>query len=238
MTKIFGHRGAAGNYPENTLLSFEKALEFGVDGLELDVHYSKDGHLVVFHDFFMKDSNEKVSDKTLAELKKILIVNGDYSDTIPALEDVLQLIVTHQNKSHKKILLNVEWKAGSVFYPDIEENSYALCTRYLDPDQLIFSSFDHYAIQKIKAIRPEAKTGLLTQSALADPWIYMDYLKADFYHPHYMIATKNELEKLKAHQIKSNIYTVNDPKLAARLIEEGVHGIFTDFPESICSLIL
>lgn len=239
MTKIFGHRGAAGNYPENTLISFRKALEFGVDGIELDVHYSKDGYLVVYHDFFLNNltgAEGKVSDKMLDELKALTIKNGAYSDKIPTLEEVLKLIVDFQTETGKEILLNVEWKAGSTFYPDIEKRTFDLCLQYLNPNQLIFSSFDHYALQKVKSISQEAKTGILTQSAIVDPWIYMQYIEADFYHPHYFIATENELSRLKAHDILTNIYTVNDPAVAKKLIENNVNGIFTDYPELICPL--
>ena len=74
MTKIFGHRGAKGTYPENTLLSFKKAIEIGVDGLELDVHVTKDGEVVVIHDETLDRTTSGsgwIKDLTLAEIRKV-----------------------------------------------------------------------------------------------------------------------------------------------------------------------
>ena len=74
MTKIYAHRGFSEKYPENTMLAFEKAVEIGVDGIELDVHLTKDNELVIIHDEDVKRTTNGeglVKDMTLEELKKL-----------------------------------------------------------------------------------------------------------------------------------------------------------------------
>ena len=79
MSKIFAHRGFSGKYPENTMLAFEKAVEIGVDGIELDVHLTKDNELVIIHDEDIKRTTNGeglVKDMTLEELKKLFTIDG------------------------------------------------------------------------------------------------------------------------------------------------------------------
>ena len=116
MTKFFGHRGYSGKYPENTLLSFEKAIEAGVDGIELDVQFSKDGELVIIHDETLERTTTGkgwVKDHTLEELKSLdasASFTGKYGIVqIPTLDAVFALvknydIITNQtNISHMQI---------------------------------------------------------------------------------------------------------------------------------------
>lgn len=97
------HRGASGYAPENTLAAFKKALEFDIDVIELDVHLTKDNHLVVIHDKTVNrttDGKGKVADKTLAELQKLDAGNGE---KIPTLQEVLDLV-------NRKALVSIEIK--------------------------------------------------------------------------------------------------------------------------------
>lgn len=235
-TKIFGHRGAKGYYPENSLLSFEKALEMGVDGLELDVHFSKDGVIVVFHDFElnrMTDATGMIFEKTYAELEKLKLRDERYEAGIPTLEMVLQLIVDKQNEMNRTFELNVEFKAGSGIYKGIEEAVVALCLKYLPKEQLIFSSFDHYALVAVKAIDNSLRTGVLTTAAMVNPWEYVTKLGADFYHPYCLTLAPPILESYANAGLIINTYTVNDPKQAKLLKSMGVYGIITDVPDKI-----
>ncbi len=239
MTKIIGHRGASAYEVENTIPAFSAALEHGADGLELDVHFSADGQIVVFHDFNLKSlTGEKgyIYEKTLDELKRMTCFSHGKSGVIPTLEEVLNLIVDFQDKSTKEILLNVEFKAGSDHYPGIEEKTLELCLKYLKMHQLIFSSFDHYALQMLRNLSPELRLGILTASAIVDPWLYVDHLNADFYHPHYLTLSDRELMRLKEHDLKVISYTVNDLEIAKELIAQGIYAIITDMPDKMLEL--
>ena len=100
MTKNIAHRGYSGNYPENTMLAFQKALEAGVDGIEFDVHLSKDGRLVIIHDELLDrttDATGLVQDRTLAELRQLDASAGFAGvygkNQIPTLEEYFELIL-------------------------------------------------------------------------------------------------------------------------------------------------
>lgn len=234
MTKIFGHRGAKAYFPENTLMSFQKAMEMGADGLELDIHYSKDGQIVVFHDFTlerMTGASGNIFDFTLAELEDLTVTEFGHTEEIPTLEAVLQTIKDYEEESDREILLNIEFKAGSAVYPGIEERTVALCEKYLKRSQLIYSSFDHYALKAIKAISPDIQTGVLTTAVMVDPWEYVRKLQADFYHPYYMTLFGESLKAFAEERIMLNTYTVNDVQVAEKLMQAGIYSLITDTPD-------
>jgi len=239
MTLILGHRGARAYYAENTLLSFEQAIIQGADGIELDIHFSKDGQIMVFHDFTldrMCGIKGAIYEFTTDALKKFKVQFKNQYEPIPTLEEVLNLIVALQIKYNRKLFVNVELKAGSDFYPDIEQQALALCYRYLPKDQVIFSSFDHFALKRIKELDATALTGILTASALVDPWEYVEKLKADYYHPNHQALNGPILKAFTEHNILLNPYTVNDPKVARSFIENGLHAIITDTPDVMVAL--
>ncbi len=239
MTLILGHRGARTYSAENTLLSFEQAINQGADGIELDIHYSKDGQIMVFHDFTldrMCGVKGAIYEFTTEALKKFKVQFKNQYEPIPTLEEVLILILALQIKFERKLIVNVELKAGSDFYPDIEKNALDLCYRYLPKDQVIFSSFDHFALKRIKDIDKTALTGILTASALVDPWEYVEKLSANYYHPNYQALNGPMLKAFSQHDIKLNPYTVNDPKVARSFIENGLHAIITDTPDVMVAI--
>ena len=242
-TKIFGHRGAKGYYPENSMLSFERALEMGADGLELDVHYSKDGEIVVFHDFEMDRMTlhkGMIFEKTWEELSQTTLIDQTKEEMsqekIPKLEEVLRLLKEKQEATGRTLYLNVEFKAGSSLYKGIEGRVAALCLQYLPKEQLIFSSFDHFALKTIKEIDPNLQTGVLTTAAMVEPWEYVEKLKGNFYHPYYLTLTPEVLMSYKQAELEINPYTVNDLNIAKQLIDAGIYGIISDIPDQILKL--
>ncbi len=241
-TKIIAHRGFRSQYPENTLTAFRKALEVGAHGLELDVHYSKDGEIVVFHDFELEritGQNGHIFDFTYETLKEIPINLLDVVERIPLLEEVLQLFAEYEERfpQVEPRILNVEFKAGSQFYKDIEKNTLALCLKYLTKEQLIFSSFDHNALVTLKEIDPSIKTGALTTAALVDPWLYLKHIKADYYHPYFLTLTESIMRDFSEHGIEVNTYTLNAPDIAKQLIQTNINAIITDYPDQMLELI-
>ena len=131
-TKIFAHRGSKGKYPENTLLSFEKALEEKADGIEIDVHLTKDGEVAVIHDEKLeRTTNGKgyVKDFTLAELKKL---DAGQGQQIPSLKEVFMLLKNTGTE------LNIELKTGSVDYKGIESKVLAVADEYSGGRNVIY----------------------------------------------------------------------------------------------------
>jgi glycerophosphoryl diester phosphodiesterase len=236
-TLIIGHRGYKAKYTENTLESFLEALKAGADGIELDVHLTKDGEVVVFHDFELARMTKEsgyIFEFALADLKEIKLENHH---SIPTLREVLEDLVQYkENFSRSKIMLNVELKAGSQMYPGIEEKVMTLCYENLDYDEVIFSSFDHKCLVKIKTIDNKAQVGVLTTAALVDPWLYVNRIKGDYYHPHYLSLSENNLKEMIENKLLINTYTLNDLTLGKQLMKSGIHMIITDEVEKMLDL--
>lgn len=239
MTLIFGHRGAKAYYAENTLASFEHALEMGTDGVELDIHFSKDGEIMVFHDFTltrMCGVNGSIFEYSCAELKQFKVQFRNQYEEIPTLDEVIDLILRFQEKSGKKLMLNVELKAGSDFYPGIEKKAMAICYNKLSKAQVIFSSFDHYALTVIRNLDEKALLGVLTASAMVAPWEYVKKIGANYYHPAYESLTSRFMSEIKTIDFKLNTYTVNDTTIAKQLFLQNINGIITDTPDVMLAI--
>lgn len=135
---IVGHRGVKALYPENTMLSFEKAIEMGVDGLEMDLNLTSDGRLAVIHDETVnRTTNGKglVSDYTMADLKALdagVALEGHGRHSIPEFEEYLDLVAA------KDVLLNVEVKQNS---PETADKAIAALDRYCLLDRTVMTCF-------------------------------------------------------------------------------------------------
>lgn len=159
ITEIFAHRGACGYEPENTMEAFALAVEQGADGIELDVQLTKDGKLVIFHDETidrMCHGTGWVKDFTLEELRKYEVCSPEgKKGRIPTLREVLELVKPGNLK------VNIELKTGIYWYPDIERLTVEEVKRQKMEERVIYSSFNHYSIQKLKEYAPEAETAYL-----------------------------------------------------------------------------
>ena len=183
MSLIYGHRGASAYAPENTLEAFRLAMDMGADGFELDVHLSKDGELVVIHDETVDrttDGAGLVRELTLAQLKALDASNGKEAyrgARIPTLEEVFELI---RDTRH---LVNVEIKTDECFYPGLEEKCLELAARMGVEDRVIYSSFNHFTLLKLRQLKPDLKLGMLFGDIMVNPWEYARQLNVDYLHP-------------------------------------------------------
>ena len=232
-TKVWAHRGASGYAPENTLDAFRKAVEMGADGIELDVQMTKDGELVVIHDETIdRVSNGKgwVKDYTYEELKKFNFnkTHLEYTkEEIPTLEQVYLLI------KPTNLTINVEIKTGIVFYPGIEGRVLELTERLGMKERVIYSSFNHYTIRKIKESDPQAKTGMLYEDGITDAVDYAcDIVKADALHPSgYNVLYPGFLDKCRERNRQLHVWTINEEKDMRMLCEAGVDAMITNYPD-------
>ena len=163
--KIFAHRGFSGRYPQNTMLAFQKALESGCDGIELDVQLTKDGVPVIIHDEYLDDLTDFkgfVRDYTYEQLKKCNAA-GKYNETygfcpIPTFQEYCEWV------KQTELVTNVEIKSSVYYYEDIEEKVMALIERYGLADRIILSSFNHLSAVICKELHPGLCTGALTEN--------------------------------------------------------------------------
>lgn len=232
MIKVWAHRGAKGYYPENTLVSFEAAIKQGADGIELDVHLSKDGYVVVCHDEILnRTTNGKgfIKNYNLYELKQLDAgswFDKKYKDEkLPMLDEVMELI------KGTNITLNIELKAGSIFYQGIEEKVLKMVQKFNLVDRVIISSFDHHSIVKIKNINSEIKTGMLYMESLYNPLKYIESLGVDAIHPNYTTLTEKLINDAVELNLDINTYTVNLEDDIKKLKHKSINAIITDYPD-------
>lgn len=231
-TKVIAHRGASNKAPENTIPAFQTAIRQGADGIELDVQMSKDGELVVIHDEQIdrtSNSAGRVCDFNLVELKSMDFgswFSKEYeSISLPTLREVMDII------KDTKLNLNIEIKNGIINYQKIEEKIIDLVSKYNLDDRVIYSSFNHYSLMKIKKINSDAKIGLLYVAGLYEPWQYAQRLGADALHPLYLSLNDEIVSKCTERDIIVNTYTVDDEVSMVKLFNLGIDGIITNKPD-------
>jgi len=233
MTSIQAHRGASAYRPENTLEAFALAVEQGADGIELDVHMTKDGYIVAAHDETLErvsNGTGYVNNHTLAELKQ-LNFNKPFPEQpvciIPTLEEVYSLI------KNTSLMLNIELKTNELSYPEMPEKLVCIEQKYNMSGRVIYSSFNHYSLSALKKINPDAKIGLLYSNGIIDPWIYADYVSADAIHPHYKIIAALPETVAKCHEngILVNVWTIDNPDMLNYIFKCGVDAVITNKPD-------
>ncbi|MGI6316679.1 MAG: glycerophosphodiester phosphodiesterase [Christensenellales bacterium] len=231
-TKIQAHRGASAYAPENTLAAFQKAIEMGADGVELDVHFSSDGVLVVTHDDTVdrcSNGTGLVAAHTLAELKALDFSNavpGFAGERIPTLAEVFSLLKS------SGVLINIEIKVGGVPYPGIEAACLRLIREMNMEQQVMFSSFNHLTLREIHQAAPGISLGILYMCGMVDPWLYCKYIGADAIHCSWQnLVMPGLVEGCHANGIKVHPWTVDDPKILALAKQAGVDAVITNVPD-------
>ncbi len=233
------HRGFSGKYPENTLLAFEKAIEAGADGAELDVHLTKDNILVVIHDERIDrttDGEGFVADFTYDELCRFdasASFKGIYGfNKIPTLREYFELV-----KPVDGFITNIELKTGENEYPGIEEAVYELIKEFNLEDRIIISSFNHFSVMRFKAVAPQIKCGYLTGDWIYDFGEYTKNRGVECVHPRFNSLNAQSVAEIKKNNIKINTWTVNTPEEVSRLYNLGVDAIIGNFPDMIKEVI-
>ena len=230
--EIFAHRGFSGKYPENTLLAYEKAVSAGADGIELDVHLSKDGVPVIMHDEEIDrttDGTGLVMSYTLKELKKFdasALFKGLHArQEIPTLREYFELI------SGTDIFTNVELKTGVYTYPGIEEKVLELIDEFDLRKRIIISSFNHFSVLRMKTLAPDMIYGFLEESWILDLPQYTKRHGVDGIHPLFNMVDKDFVEANHALGMTVNAWTVNEEADIRHMLKLGVDRIIGNFPD-------
>ena len=230
----YAHRGFSGEYPENTMIAFEKALEVGCEGIENDVHLTKDGVLVIIHDEEIDRTGNAsgwVKDMTYEELCKVDFSNKFHDKVgfqkIPTLDEYLTLV------KDKDIITNIELKTGIWEYPGIEQAVYDKLKEYDYCDKVIISSFNHESVKRMKEIAPEIKCGLLTATWILEAGEYVQKHGFECYHPVFVMLKPELVGDLRAHGIEINTWTVNEEEHIGWMIDARVDGIIGNYPNRV-----
>lgn len=231
--KIIAHRGWSGCYPENTMLAFQKAADIKADGIELDVHLSKDGEVMIIHDEALKRTTGKdgvVSDYARRELEAISAgktKEDKFGFTpIPSLEEFLDFL------AGTELMVNIELKTAPVYYPGLEEKTLALVERFNLSSRVIFSSFNWLSVMKLKALEPSIPGGLLIESPkIKNIGFQIHDLKLQAYHPAYALLDDESVKELHENNTAINVWTVNNEEEMRKCQKWNVEGLITNNPD-------
>lgn len=231
-TLNIAHRGFSGMYPENTMLAFREAVKIGVDGIETDLHVTKDGVIVVCHDETVDRTTNGtgfIKDYTYDNIRNLDAGDGE---KIPSLDELLTYI------RHKGKLLNLELKNDVIHYENLEKNTIDKIYEYNLENSVILSSFNHNSMKKVKQYDSNMKTGLLYGLPIYKPEEYAVRMCADALHPLFsLIMDEKVIYNIKKSGIFINAYTVNREDDMKKLIGLGIDGIITNYPNILGKLI-
>ncbi len=236
--RLFGHRGAAGTVPENTMASFATALAVGAERLELDAHVTSDGEVVVLHDPTLErttDGHGSVHTQTLGDIQNLdagccPVDGASYRGTglrVPTLHQVLE--------SFPGVPLNIEVKST---VPGAAERVLGVITHHGARDQVLLAAEDSTVMASIRA----AADGILTGFSAAEVMDFVVRSASSEYRPPGFalqvparwndqdIVTPDFVSLAHGHSIEVHVWTVNSATEIHRLLDLGVDGIITDFP--------
>lgn len=227
------HRGASGYEPENTLLSFQKAIELGADIIELDVRLTSDNKLVVIHDLDLDrttNGHGSVGSYSLEELQKFDAGKGE---KIPTLEEVLDLV-------DKKVKVNIELKGGNTALKTVEVIRNYIKNKKWNADDFFISSFSRRELKKMRQLEPQINIGLLYFNI---PFLFsfINPIKEAKKYGAYSInigmrnVTKTLVAMAHDQKLEVFVYTVNEKKDIEKMKAFGVDGIISNYPERIKS---
>lgn len=231
------HRGASGTAPEHTRPAFQRALDLGVDMIELDVHLSGDGELVVIHDDDLQRTTNgagPVRDRSLAALRTF-DAGGWYGpqfagEPILCLDEVMDIVGARAR-------LNVEVKAPERDWPSLATKLIETLRRHGRLETTIISCFEPGALVLIHQQDATAPLGLLWQRTdFEAAWDWAHRLGAASIHPHWMLVSADVVHAAHTRGLRVIVWTVNEIPMMCELIHAGVDGIISDHPERFASV--
>ncbi len=219
MHKI-GHRGAKGYVAENTLASFQKAIELGVDGIELDVHLSSDEKVMVIHDDLINRTTSQkgfVNQCTAKELEQL---------GIPTLRAVFELV-------NQQCFINVELKTYDTADKVAELIEEYISEKHWKYENFVISSFDWNALQQVCFLNDKIRIGILSNTDLDLAIAFAKFIKAYSIHPYFHLLTAQNVATMQSKNFKVYPWTINEPEDITFVKSLQVDGIITDFPDRV-----
>ncbi len=229
---IQAHRGASAYAPENTLPSFQLAVDMGADGIECDIHLSKDGRFIVCHDDKVDRTSNgtgSISDLTLAEIKSLDFgakYDAKFAGTsAPTLEEMLDVV-----KSMKVINIEIKRFEHEMGLDNALHLFYGILEKYGILDRTIVSSFDKLALKRLKQLHEDVYTCLLYDK-MKSPALTAQKLGCSAIHPYYGFLSKRTVTSAHARGLKVNCWTADGEEEIAYMIKIGCDGIITNKPD-------
>ena len=233
------HRGGAALWPENSLLAFRNALALGADFLELDVHLSRDGEVMVIHDATIDrttDGSGPVREHTAAELRALHLKDRGGAPTaepVPTLDEVVDLAAAGQ----RQMLLEIKTDDRKRRYPGIEEKVMAVLDRYRFTSFAIVMAFERETWRRVREIRPDARAGALYSARALPATAIEPELQAlrqagiGFVGLDQRLVTADVARQARLAGLTLGVWTVNERDAIERFIGQGVGVVITDRPD-------
>jgi glycerophosphoryl diester phosphodiesterase len=232
MVKVCAHRGARKHFPENTRPAIQKAIQLGVDMIEIDVRRTKDNLVVLSHDADLGRVFNKsglVQDLTYSDIS-IYRTKRPANIPVPLLSDVLEDI------SHSSVILNIELKS-----PEIEESCIDLVNKYGVMHQVVYSCFQLPILTKLKALEPSARicclSGKFPPEKLPGRINDAQQIHAEYMNMHYSTINPLSIQAVANAGMKIMAWTVDSAWRMRRLIHWGIDTIITNNPEKLIKII-
>jgi glycerophosphoryl diester phosphodiesterase len=227
---VIAHRGASGERPENTMPAYALAIEQRADMIEIDLHCTRDGAIVIAHDERLPGlpGGCEIGECSLADIRAL----GQGDERVPSLDEVLDAFGA-------RIPFNLEIKCGGVGpYPGIETVALsALESRGLGPT-ILFSSFDDGVLRRLREAAPTARIGVLVSPRDPGRWLERcAAIGAEAVHFWKGLATESAVEIAHRAGFAVYVYTVDDPGEMRTLLARGCDGLFTNFPARMRELL-
>jgi glycerophosphoryl diester phosphodiesterase len=233
------HRGGALLWPENSLLAFRNALALGTDFLELDVHLTRDGEVVVIHDATLDRTTTgagPVRERTLAELGALRLkdrVGAVVEESIPTLEQVVALAAAGK----RQMLLEIKTDERGQRYAGIEEKVFAVLDRHRFTPFTVVMAFEAATWRRVRQLRPDARVAALYSARMLPAARVLGELEAlgkvgvGFVGLDQAIVTAEVAKQARLAGLTLGVWTVNERDAIARFIDDGVGVVITDRPD-------
>ncbi|WP_282073909.1 glycerophosphodiester phosphodiesterase family protein [Polaribacter atrinae] len=258
--ELQGHRGARGLSPENTMQAFEKALNLGVNTIELDVVISKDNKVVVSHEPWLNDEitldakGKRITKKDAAafnmyknkyqEIKKYDVGSLGNSkfpeqEKVAAYKPLLSEVIAFAETKNTEIFYNIEIKSTPTdekngFQPAVAEFSDLVIAQLkkakLPVERIVIQSFDPRVLEYIHKTYPEFILAFLTYQNDFKTNMKMLSFVPEIYSPYFVLLNKEEVSSIQKNDMRVIPWTVNKKEDMINLLNMGVDGLITDYP--------
>lgn len=228
---VIAHRGASGHRPENTMSAFALAVEQRADMIETDLHRTRDGEVVITHDEELAGlgGEGEIADVTLRDVRALDAGGGE---RVPTLDELLDALGA-------RIPFNLELKRGTRGpYEGLEATALAAVQARALLERTLFSSFYDPVLARVRELAPTARLGLLISARYPrDPVARARALGAEALHPEASLVDGPWVAEAHAAGLRVHAFTVDAEEEMARLLDLGVDGLFTNFPDRMRRLI-
>lgn len=225
----YAHRGASHYCPENTMMAFYMGMQMGANGIETDVHRTRDGVLVLFHDDTLTrvtGAQGAIADHTYAELQQLLVKKDELHDKIPTLADFLA------HFAYRDITFAIELKTDG-----IEKEVTDLIYRFGIAKKTVVTAFELYRLENIKQYAPALRVGHLTEAvddALVDKLVAMNAAEIC---PHGRDVTPENVAKWHARGLSVRAWGIDDEEIMKKVYDAGADGMTVNFPDLLLRYI-